>query len=512
MAFPTATVTPGTGLTINTLPNAGQVTMANSLPVVLASDQSAVPVSAASLPLPSGAATAAGLATINTTLGTPLQAGGSIGNTAFGISGTLPAFAATPTVNIGTAPSIAVTGTFWQATQPVSLTALPALPAGSNTIGTVNVTSAAATGSAVPTLAELVGVSDQSGNLRGLSGAIFHNADNQALTGTSFGLVTGGVGQVINSAGNLDRVREGYADAMAITGFAGNIGMLYNGTTYDRNRSASGDGLAITGVQAASDVLWNGTSFDRPRAVAGDGMAGTGLAAEADMLWNGTTYDRPRTAGAAQATTGTGVAAEAAFGVYNTSAPTLTAGQYSAVQMDASGNVLVNLKTALPAGTNAIGSIVGRPVLVAPTLTVTAASAYAANNCVGGVVDLGVIFDASDLSAYLQSIVVASASAQTSNLAVALFNASPSGSTLTDKTAASIAAADAGKLLGIYPLFLNQNATYFGSIVSLWESDALSTLLISAGTHLWAAFVTLGTPTFTATTDFKPTFRFAKGA
>lgn len=37
-----------------------------------------------------------------TALGTPFQAGGSIGNTAFGISGTLPAFAATPTFNLGT--------------------------------------------------------------------------------------------------------------------------------------------------------------------------------------------------------------------------------------------------------------------------------------------------------------------------------------------------------------------------------------------------------------------------
>lgn len=42
------------------------------------------------------------LSTINTTLGSPFQAGGSIGNTAFGISGTLPAFAATPTFNLGT--------------------------------------------------------------------------------------------------------------------------------------------------------------------------------------------------------------------------------------------------------------------------------------------------------------------------------------------------------------------------------------------------------------------------
>jgi len=39
MAFPTATITQGSGLTINTLPNSGQATMANSLPVAIASDQ-----------------------------------------------------------------------------------------------------------------------------------------------------------------------------------------------------------------------------------------------------------------------------------------------------------------------------------------------------------------------------------------------------------------------------------------------------------------------------------------
>jgi hypothetical protein len=44
MAFPTIAVTPGAGATINTLPNAGQQAMANSLPVVIASDQTAVPV------------------------------------------------------------------------------------------------------------------------------------------------------------------------------------------------------------------------------------------------------------------------------------------------------------------------------------------------------------------------------------------------------------------------------------------------------------------------------------
>jgi antitoxin component of MazEF toxin-antitoxin module len=47
-------------------------------------------------------ATNSELTTVNTTLGSPFQAGGSIGNTAFGISGTLPAYASTPTFNLGT--------------------------------------------------------------------------------------------------------------------------------------------------------------------------------------------------------------------------------------------------------------------------------------------------------------------------------------------------------------------------------------------------------------------------
>ncbi len=49
-----------------------------------------------------GLALDSSLSTINITLGSPFQAGGSIGNTAFGISGTLPAFASTPTFNLGT--------------------------------------------------------------------------------------------------------------------------------------------------------------------------------------------------------------------------------------------------------------------------------------------------------------------------------------------------------------------------------------------------------------------------
>lgn len=83
--------------------NIGSVTVANaSLAVTGTFWQATQPISAASLPLPSGAATSAGQSSIVSTLGSPFQVGSSIGNSSFGISGTLPAFTATPTFDLGT--------------------------------------------------------------------------------------------------------------------------------------------------------------------------------------------------------------------------------------------------------------------------------------------------------------------------------------------------------------------------------------------------------------------------
>lgn len=60
----------GNNQTINTINPNGLTTAANSQPVVIASDQAAVPVSVASLPLPAGSATAALQTTANSSLAT----------------------------------------------------------------------------------------------------------------------------------------------------------------------------------------------------------------------------------------------------------------------------------------------------------------------------------------------------------------------------------------------------------------------------------------------------------
>ncbi|RTL23828.1 MAG: hypothetical protein EKK55_12545, partial [Rhodocyclaceae bacterium] len=85
---------------------------------------SAVPVSAASLPLPSGAATAANQSTANASLAT---LAGAVSGTEVQVDVlTMP----TVTISDGGGAitvdgAVAVTGTFWQATQPVSLASVP---------------------------------------------------------------------------------------------------------------------------------------------------------------------------------------------------------------------------------------------------------------------------------------------------------------------------------------------------------------------------------------------------
>ncbi len=146
--------------------------------------------------------------------------------------------------------------------------------------------SVGANGSALPTSSTLIGASDGTNeqplqvesatnkNLRtslyqGTNEATiaqFHNADNQNPGGTAYGLLTGGVAQLLNAVGNLDRQRSAYAD-----------------------------GMPTTGIEGAGEMLWNGAAFDRARSVlVGDGVSGTGIGADGIMLYNGTTYDRLR--------------------------------------------------------------------------------------------------------------------------------------------------------------------------------------------------------------------------
>lgn len=115
----TIAVTPGTGATINTLPDVGQQAKADSLPVVLASDQGALATTAAQLPSTIGQKVATNslsvvLASNSDALTTVQKPFGPIGASALGINRTAvnPAAATTskalPMQTAGTATSLRI--------------------------------------------------------------------------------------------------------------------------------------------------------------------------------------------------------------------------------------------------------------------------------------------------------------------------------------------------------------------------------------------------------------------
>lgn len=114
-----ATVSAGGALKVDasatTQPVSGTVAVSGSVAVTGTFWQTTQPVSIASLPVLSAGSNIIGKVGIDQT--TPGTTNGVVVNNS----------------------SIAVTGTFWQSTQPVSLSSLPALATGANTIGNVNV-------------------------------------------------------------------------------------------------------------------------------------------------------------------------------------------------------------------------------------------------------------------------------------------------------------------------------------------------------------------------------------
>ncbi len=153
MALPTLTVTSGIGTTVNTLPPGGQALGASSLPVVIASDQSAVPVSGtvtANFGTLGAAATAAkqpALGTAGASSADVLSMQGVAGGTPVPISGSITATtsatasAAPPTYSAGSQPlsvdlagnlRTVVSGSITATTSGTASNAAPTYTAGSN--------------------------------------------------------------------------------------------------------------------------------------------------------------------------------------------------------------------------------------------------------------------------------------------------------------------------------------------------------------------------------------------
>lgn len=177
------------------------------------------------------------------------------------------------------------------------------------------------------------------------------------------------------------------------------------------------------------------------------------------------------------------------------------------------GNFKTAIQEAIPTGANVIGKtssdltnygttnsvFVGGTSQVQVLPTVTSASAYAVGNVVGGVMTFANAVNSSVLSGVLESISIAIKSLQTSSFKLYLFKANPTSSTFTDKSAPAIAVADAINLLDVYSFTTPDNG--LGNNVTLYVSDAINRSFVASTSSLYAVLITLGTPTFSSTTD-----------
>jgi hypothetical protein len=103
--------------------------------------------------------------------------------------------------------------------------------------------------------------------------------------------------------------------------------------------------------------------------------------------------------------------------------------------------------TQLLASEQRIGSVGGEIGVVSASPTVTA-SAYSAGQTLGVLLTFSGIARAADKSFVLQAVTLQSKAAQTGiPIDLVLFNATPSGSTITDRTAVAIVAADYAKAI-----------------------------------------------------------------
>ncbi len=84
-------------------------------------------------------------------------------------------------------------------------------------------------------------------------------------------------------------------------------------------------------------------------------------------------------------------------------------------------------------------------ITVSPAVT---AGAYAAGNCVGGLMTLSNAVRAAGYGGVLRKVIVSFLAGNTPTLDLLLFNANPTGSTFTDRSAVAVVAADVTSITG----------------------------------------------------------------
>jgi hypothetical protein len=322
------------------LPAKGQAAMAASTPVVIASDQSAIPIT--------GSITATNSANGNTGSAVPAQATQVAGSDGTNLRALKVSSAGVLSVD-GSAVTQPVSGTFWQTTQPVSAASLP-LPSGASTsaLQTTGNTSLSSIDSKIPaslTVSSTRLLVDGSGVTQPVSGTFWQAT--QPVSAASLPLPSGAATSAKQPA----------------LGTAG---------------SASADVISIQGITGMTAVKVDGSAVTQP--VSGTvGVSGTVAVSAASLpLPSGAATDASVTETHGSKAPGTAASkSELGGGVYNSSGVTLTDGQQAALQLGSSGALKID------------GSGFTQPVsassLPLPTGAATAANQSTANSSLSSI-------------------------------------------------------------------------------------------------------------------------------
>ena len=290
---------------------------------------------------------------------------GSAAVTAYGTAptGTVPGVNAAVTNLPG---SWAVTGTFWQATQPVSLASLPALASGSNVIGGVTQSGGPW---AVSWSGQSVGVSSLPALATGanvVGGVMMYDAAGHAINGDPY---NGAYFLHVDPASNAtdgatyNSTNVPQVDVIAGKGTDGNVHPISVDSSGNQNVNllAGSNAIGTVGVTSEIGVGSTGASVPASAHFAGMNVSGNlvGLTGTANGLKiDGSAVTQPVSEGhvvtTGPTTTTGGAMVFAAY--YNTTLPSPTAGQPVALQSDVNGYLRVNLAAASPFGVAIGGS------------------------------------------------------------------------------------------------------------------------------------------------------------
>lgn len=355
---------------LNKIPALGQATMAASLPVVIASNQSTLPISAASLPLPTGAATYAAQ-TDGTQKGQIVDGGTGLSATVHNLSSTI--------VNgdkglVTQAVMHAKNGSSFydvacDASGVLSANVLSSvLPTGAATETTLNsiyslenyVATSGTVTPGIPLVIDVLNRGSLSFTTSGTwTGTVLMLVSDDNVTYTNIFAYDPGIKDsfnsfITNSTGSVNCAGYRYIKFFGVT--TGTLTVNYVLSRLTNNTFIAGS--LPTGNNKIGNVDIN-TSLP-----AGSNNIGSVNVAALPATAATNASDGSSTGGTA------GTKSSLAGGIYNSSAPTLTTGQQAGLQLDSSGN----LKTTSVVAANANGSYaeITNLTTVAQTFTVPA--------------------------------------------------------------------------------------------------------------------------------------------